>query len=100
MSEDYTPDREEVLEHAATMALTAQVINTVSAYLSAPDDTEEERAHEDAMVDMMNDIGRMPMIAVQDLVLSLVTLICTIGDEEQLQAYFDFHAAKVKGALE
>lgn len=90
---------EKVLVHARTFKYTAQLINTVGTYMGAPDGSDEEQTAGNELMVVLDQVRTLPIGEHRDLIMSIVTLLVTFSDADELQKWFDNAHAWIEEGL-
>jgi hypothetical protein len=95
-----TPERGTVVQHAAIIGLTAELLNVTATYLDAPNDTEQETLAEEALADHLRIMVALGDDPVSNILLALASLIVAVAPEDEVQAWFTNQAERIQEALD
>lgn len=88
----------DVEDHAVTIQLAGQLINTTSNYLTADAGSEAEKAAEDYLDVLASKISESPDAAGRVL-LCLASLVVGTAEQDQVQAWFTEQSQHIMDAL-
>ncbi|WKW87085.1 hypothetical protein SEA_NICOLE72_48 [Microbacterium phage Nicole72] len=91
-------DRSDVEDHAVTVQLAGQLINSTSAYLTAPTGSPEEKAAEDYLDMLASRIASSPDAAGRVL-LAMASLLVGTADQDEVQKWFTEQSAHIMAVL-
>lgn len=94
-----TPDPRTVLNHAAVLGLTGELLNVTALYLNAPDGSNDEQEHEDALAAHLAAMIALGDDAISNMLLAMASLIIATSPEAQVQAWFDDQAQHIQETL-
>jgi hypothetical protein len=89
----------DVIEHAAVVGILAGLINSASAYMNAPDGSEEEARFEGVLTLNIAQAMTISEDQMANLLLAACSLIVAVAPEEDAQAWFTHQDEKIQEAL-
>lgn len=91
--------REEVLAHAMSTQVMAQILNLCASYMGSPEGSGEEEVAEQKLSDAIEVVAKHNPVLIGNVILAMASMIIELCEPDDVQKWFDFQQAQITEAL-